>query len=191
MWGWDDRPGAVNWRLSQHDEATPNTAKIIPLRPWFDQPSSRAEESPVIFADESAAQAKVRNAEPLVKPALREQARTPHEEVKTEARTESKTEAKTPAPGSTVVIEQTTPAPPLRPGGDKDGGGSAVAGGGGGGSSPPMHKRSSDNEFRDVLGKRSGERPPQPGDRRDFSRSRSTCWCSRSRSTCSTCPIAC
>ena len=64
-------------------------------------------------------------------------------------------EAKTPPPGSTVVIEQATPAPPLERRGDKDGGGSAGGGGGGGGGggAPPLHKRSSDNEFRDVLGK--------------------------------------
>ena len=54
------------------------------------------------------------------------------------------------------MIEQAVPAPPLRTGGDKDGGGGSSGGGGGGGgggSSPPLHKRSSDNEFRDVLGK--------------------------------------
>ena len=64
-------------------------------------------------------------------------------------------EAKTPPPGSTVVIEQAGPAPPLERGGNKDGGGSSGGGGGGGGggSAPPLHKRSSDNEFRDVLGK--------------------------------------
>ncbi|WP_291868883.1 type I secretion system permease/ATPase [Bradyrhizobium sp.] len=64
-------------------------------------------------------------------------------------------EAKTPTPGSTVVIEQAVPAPPLDRGGDSDGGGSSGGGGGGGGGggAPPLQKRSSDNEFRDVLGK--------------------------------------
>jgi len=63
-------------------------------------------------------------------------------------------EAKTPPPGSTVVIEQAAPAPPLERRGDNDGGGSAGGGGGGGGGGgTPLHKRSSDNEFRDVLGK--------------------------------------
>ena len=44
---------------------------------------------------------------------------------------------------------------PARTRGDKDGGGSSGGGGGGGGGGgrPPLHKRSSDNEFRDVLGK--------------------------------------
>ena len=54
------------------------------------------------------------------------------------------------------MIEQAVPAPPLRTGGDKDGGGGSAGGGGGGGGGggtpPPMHKRFSDNEFRDVLG---------------------------------------
>jgi ATP-binding cassette, subfamily C, bacterial len=67
-------------------------------------------------------------------------------------------EAKTPAPGSTVVIEQPVPAPPLtgkdnRNGGGTSGGGrGGGGGGGGGGATPPLHKRSSDREFRDVLG---------------------------------------
>jgi ATP-binding cassette, subfamily C, type I secretion system permease/ATPase len=185
MWGWDDRPGggAGSLRLSQHDEATASTAKIIPLRPWFDPPPSRAEDPHVKFADENGGPADartvdartadvktadvktadVRTAEPAsVEPFRREKARTEVKaevkteakpEIKTEARTEAKTEAKTP-PGSTVVIEQAVPAPPLRTGGDKDGGGSSGGGrgGGGGGGSPPLHRRSSDNEFRDVLG---------------------------------------
>jgi ATP-binding cassette, subfamily C, type I secretion system permease/ATPase len=168
MWGWDDRPsGAGSLRLSQHDEATASTAKIIPLRPWFDPPPSRVEDPHVKFADENgypadARNADVKTAEPAsVEPFRREKARTEVKaevkteakpEIKTVARTEAKTEAKTP-PGSTVVIEQAGPAPPLRTGGDKDGGGSSGGGrGGGGGGSPPLHRRSSDNEFRDVLG---------------------------------------
>jgi ATP-binding cassette subfamily C protein len=56
------------------------------------------------------------------------------------------------------VIEQVGPAPPLERRGDGDGGGAAGGGGGGGGGggrggAPPLHRRSSDNEFRDVLGK--------------------------------------
>jgi ATP-binding cassette, subfamily C, bacterial len=160
MWGWDDRPGssAGSLRLSQHDEATASTAKIIPLRPWFDPPPSRAEDPHVKFADDKDGPAEARTADaktaepPSVEPFRREKAKA---EAKTEARIEAKTEAKTPPPGSTVVIEQAFPAPPLRTGGDKDGGGSSGGGGGrggGGGNSPPLHKRSSDNEFRDVLG---------------------------------------
>ena len=156
MWSWDDRAGsAASGRLIQHDEATASTAKIIPLRPWFDPPPSRDDDPPVRFADDKNSPAEPRTAEaPSAVPFLREvvktQART---EAKTEARTEAKTEAKTP-PGSTVVIEQTVPSPPLQRGGDRDGGGSSGGGGGGGGgNSPPLHKRSSDHEFRDVLGK--------------------------------------
>ena len=157
MWGWDDRPGGpASGRLSQHDEATASSAKIIPLRPWFDSPPTRAEDLPGRFGDEKDRPAVARAAEPAsVEPFPREKVRTEVKtEAKTEARVEAKTEAKTP-PGSTVVIEQVVPAPPLRTGGDKDGGGSSGGGGGGGGgggNSPPLHKRSSDNEFRDVLG---------------------------------------
>ncbi|WP_334433789.1 type I secretion system permease/ATPase [Bradyrhizobium sp. AZCC 1610] len=112
-------------------------AKIIPLRPWFDQPPPQAKDPPVESADEKAAPAVAKVADPpAVQPSLRE-------------------EAKTPAPGSTVVIEQQTPAPPLQRGGDRDGGGSSGGGGGGGGGggTPRLQKRSGDNEFRDVLGK--------------------------------------
>ena len=165
MWGWDDRAGSFgNCRLSQHDEATASTAKIIPLRPWFDPPSSGPEDPHVKFANETDRLTEARSAEaPVVEPFRpqkpkvegKAEARTEAKpEAKTEARTEVKTEAKTPPPGSTVVIEQAVPAPPLRTGGDKNGGGGSAGGGGGGGggNSPPMHKRFSDNEFRDVLG---------------------------------------
>jgi ATP-binding cassette subfamily C protein len=135
MWGWDDRPGG-SWRLREYDESTPHMAKIVPLRPWFDEPTPHPKAPSVESAHEKAPPAEARVADtPAVEPSLRE-------------------EAKTPAPGSTVVIEQQTPAPPLQRGGDRDGGGSSGGGGGGGGGgSPPLQKRSSDNEFRDVLGK--------------------------------------
>ena len=116
MWGWDDRPGgAGSSRLIQYDEATASTAKIIPLRPWFDPPPSRAEESLVKFADENSGAAEARTVAKTAEPSLRVVAKTQAKpEAKTEAKVEAKTEAKTPPPGSTVVIEQTVPAPPLR-----------------------------------------------------------------------------
>ncbi|WP_334415333.1 MULTISPECIES: type I secretion system permease/ATPase [unclassified Bradyrhizobium] len=112
-------------------------AKIVPLRPWFDEPPRHPKNPPVESAREKALPAEARVADPpAVEPSLRE-------------------EAKTPAPGSTVVIEQQTPAPPLQRGGNRDGGGSSGGGGGGGGGggTPRLQKRSGDNEFRDVLGK--------------------------------------
>ena len=139
MWGWDHRPGSAgSWRLSQYDEPTASTAKIIPLRPWFDPPHSRAEDSHAKFAggkddlaEAKAADVKAANVKAAesasVEPFRRETAKA---EVKAEVKTEAKSEAKTP-PGSTVVIEQAVPAPPLRTGGDKDGGGGSAGGGGG------------------------------------------------------------
>src|SRR3989442_11744970 len=94
MWGWDDRPGssAGSLRLSQRDEATASTAKIIPLRPWFDPPPSRAEDPHVKFADEKDGRAEARATEPAsVEPFRREKAKT---EVKAEVKTEVKTEAR-------------------------------------------------------------------------------------------------
>ena len=166
MWGWDHRPGSTgSWRLSQYDEVAPSTAKIIPLRPWFDPASARDEDPAVQFAAEKnkGGLAEARSPEAKLaeaKPAEAQSAEPPsavpflREVPRTQARVESKAEAKTPPPGSTVVIDQVVPAPPLRTGGDRDGGGSSGSGGGGGGGGgpPPLHKRSSDHEFRDVLG---------------------------------------
>jgi len=58
-----------------------------------------------------------------------------------------------PLPGSTITIEQPIPAAVPSDGRGGGDGGGAKSGGGGGGRSPPLHKRSSDGEFRDVLGK--------------------------------------
>jgi ATP-binding cassette, subfamily C, bacterial len=170
MWGWDDRAGAGNWRLTQLDAATASSAKIIPLRPWFDPTHSRTENLPERSAEARAGLVKTTDAPSVTgpepaEPFLRKQGVTetrpePSSELKSEAKVEAKTEAKTESktesrtrPGSTVVIEQKTPAPPRRTDGDKDGGGSSGGGGGGGGGGkPPLHRRFSDNEFRDVLG---------------------------------------
>jgi ATP-binding cassette, subfamily C, bacterial len=136
--GGNDRSSSVaNSHVSQPGDGAAHTAKIIPLRPWFDASSPHAEDPPITFTDEKAAPAAARVGEPPpVEPSMR-------------------AEAKNPPPGSTVVIEQAVPAPPLERRGNKDGGGSSGGGGGGGGGGgrPPLHKRSSDNEFRDVLGK--------------------------------------
>lgn len=132
--GGDDRlNGGGSSHSIQPDEETPRTAKIIPLRTVLDASAMPADDPPVRFADEEAPQAKAKITDPPVEPALRE-------------------EAKTPAPGSTVLIEQPVTPPPSA-GHGNGGGGGASGGGGGGGGVPPLHKRSSDHEFRDVLGK--------------------------------------
>src|SRR6185503_7933717 len=97
MWGWDDRPGSArSGRLCQHDEATASTAKIIPLRPWFDPPAPLAEDSLIKFADENSSAAEARPVaktagRPSAEPYLREVAKT---QAKTQARTEAKPETK-------------------------------------------------------------------------------------------------
>ena len=131
--GGDDRLNGA-----QTNDATTRTAKIIPLRTTADESSAALDDPPVMFAPEEAppAQARIAEQQPVA-PSLPEQ-------------------AKTRGPGSTVVIEQPVPAPPLS-GGDRDGGGPSGGGGGGGrrggGDAPPLHKRSGDQEFRDVLGR--------------------------------------
>jgi ATP-binding cassette subfamily C protein len=135
--GGDDRlNGAPGSHPGQSDNGAPRTAKIIPLRTTADEVSAAFNDPPVTFAKQEAPSAQARAAERQpVEPTLRQ-------------------EGKTHAPGSTVVIEQPVPAPPLKSGGDRNGGGtSGGGGGGGGGGASPLHKRSSDHEFRDVLGK--------------------------------------
>src|ERR1700737_1781997 len=136
--GGDDRfSGAQGAHPNQPGDGTARTARIIPLRTTLDASSASVDGRFVKFADEEAPASRAKIAEPPpVAPSLRE-------------------EGKSPAPGSTVVIEQPVPAPPLKSGGDRDGGGNGggAKGGGGGGGPPPLHKRSSDGEFRDVLGK--------------------------------------
>lgn len=137
--GGNHRSGSVaSSHSNQPGDGASNTAKIIPLRPGSDESSAPSEDPSFQFTDEKATPAAATVAEPSpVEPTMR-------------------AEAKSPPPGSTVVIEQVGPAPPLERRGDRDGGGSAGGGGGGGGrggGAPPLHRRSSDNEFRDVLGK--------------------------------------
>jgi ATP-binding cassette, subfamily C, bacterial len=139
--GGNHRSGSVaSSQSNQPGDDASNTAKIIPLRPGADVSSAPSEDASFQFTDETATPAAARVAEPSpVEPSMR-------------------AEAKNPPPGSTVVIEQVGPAPPLERRGDGDGGGSAGGGGGGGGGgrsggAPPLQRRSGDNEFRDVLGK--------------------------------------
>lgn len=136
--GGDDRlNGAQESHPDQPSDRTPRTAKIIPLRTASDESSAAPDDPPVTFAVEEAPPVQARIAEQQPVEPLREQ-------------------GKTSGPGSTVVIEQPVPAPPLT-GSDRDGGGASGGGGGGGrgggGGAPPLHKRSGDQEFRDVLGR--------------------------------------
>jgi ATP-binding cassette subfamily C protein len=110
--------------------ATNQNARIIPLRQLHEasQPGEVAP-SPAMPADRTA-----------------EMRRPPNSESRGEGKVR-------PSPGSTVTIEQPIPAAVPSDGGGGNGGGAKSGGGGGGGGPPPLHKRSSDGEFRDVLGK--------------------------------------
>ena len=94
--GGDDRfSGAQGAHPNQPDDGTARTARIIPLRTTLDASSASVDGRFVKFADEEAPASRAKIAEPPpVAPSLRE-------------------EGKSPAPGSTVVIEQPVPAPPL------------------------------------------------------------------------------
>jgi ATP-binding cassette subfamily C protein len=109
-------------------DGTNHGARIIPLRQLHEASSVAGEPAPSPSA-----------------PAHQAAATRP-------AESELRGEAKTPPlPGRTITIEQPIPAAVPSDGGGGNGGG--AKGGGGGGGPPPLHKRSSDGEFRDVLGK--------------------------------------
>ena len=128
--GSDRRPD-VQTPAARADAAGFQSAQIIPLRTTHEapvQPAAPTREPPVSPAAETA--------EP--------------QPAGLELRGEAKTVEK---PRSTVTIEQPIPAAAPSDGGGGNGGGAKSGGGSGGGGPPPLHKRSSDGEFRDVLGK--------------------------------------
>ncbi|HEY8332263.1 MAG TPA: type I secretion system permease/ATPase [Tardiphaga sp.] len=140
--GGDDRlNGADRPQLDASADGEPRIAKVIPLRTISEAVAAAAghpafpslNDAPATPA--SAKKVEITEHAP-VEPALREESKTP--------------------PGSTVVIEQPAAASTTT-GGNQGGGGASPGGGGGGGGkgggSTPLHKSSSDNEFRDVLGK--------------------------------------
>lgn len=124
-----DRRQAEAARAARADG--PNlSARIIPLRQLHEASSAPGEPAPSPAAPAGA-------------PAEMKQAES-------EVRGEGKAR---PLPGPTITIEQPIPAAVPSDGGGGNGGGAKSGGGGGGGGPPPLHKRSSDGEFRDVLGK--------------------------------------
>ena len=124
-----DRRQAEAVGAARADE-TNHGARVIPLRKPHEASSQAAEPAPSPSASANRA-AEMKSDE-------------------AELRGEGKVR---PPPGSTVTIEQPIPAAVPSDGGGGNGGGANGGGGGGGGGSPPLHKRSSDGEFRDVLGK--------------------------------------
>src|ERR1700687_3215689 len=111
-------------------DGTNQGARIIPLRQPHEAPSQPGEPAPSPSAPANQA-AEMRQAE-------------------SELRGEGKTR---PLPGPTITIEQPIPAAVPSNGGGGNGGGAKSGGGGGGGGAAAVHQRSSDGEFRDVLGK--------------------------------------
>jgi ATP-binding cassette, subfamily C, bacterial len=111
-------------------DGTNHGARIIPLRQPHEASFRPGEPAPSPSAPANQA-AKMRLAE-------------------TELRGDGKAR---PLPGPTITIEQPIPAAVPSDGGGGNGGGAKNGGGGGGGGPPPLHKRTSDGEFRDVLGK--------------------------------------
>jgi ATP-binding cassette subfamily C protein len=131
--GGDRQSGGVIPGVTRVGGPGPQSAQIIPLRVPHDVPPEQREfptpprETPVTARTDQVAEPQPAQAE-----------------VRGEAKITEK-------PRSTVTIEQAAPGVVSSDGGGGNGGGAKSGGGGGGG--PPLHKRSSDGEFRDVLGK--------------------------------------
>lgn len=141
--------------LTDEESAKLRTAEVVPFPARHDTPGHANDaphtqtHEPVI--DQSGAAVAIRQALSAAHNAAKQSDdRLPPEVAKTPPDPQS--DARPPASGSPVSTS--APVPSVVNGGGSGGNGvSNGGGGGGGGGSTPLHKRSSDNEFRDVLGK--------------------------------------
>lgn len=140
--------------LTDEESAKLRTAEVVPFPARHDTPGHANDaphtetHEPVI--DQSGAAVAIRQALSAAHNAAKQSDdRLPPEVAKTPPDPQS--DARPPASGSPVSTS--APVPSVVNGGGGGGNGASNGGGGGGGGSTPLHKRSSDNEFRDVLGK--------------------------------------
>lgn len=141
--------------LTDEESAKLRTAEVVPFPARHDTPGHANDaphtqtHEPVI--DQSGAAVAIRQALSAAHNAAKQSDdRLPPEVAKTPPDPQS--DARPPASGSPVSTSAPVPSV-VNGGGGGGNGASNGGGGGGGGGSTPLHKRSSDNEFRDVLGK--------------------------------------
>lgn len=144
-------------QLPDEDSAKLHTAEVVPFPSRHDEesgPHSRTDVSPVAARESS--QAAAASAVRQVLKAADISAKHPPTSLLQETAKDaphSKLEGRDLGKSGSAVPVPAVPAVATGGGGGNPPQGGGGGGGGGGGSSPHLHKRSSDSEFRDVLGK--------------------------------------
>ena len=143
--------------LTDEESAKLRTAEVVPFPARHDTPGGANDvphtETPEPAKDQSGVAVAIQQALSAADSAAkRSDHPAPSPEV---AKTppDPQSDARPPASGSPVSTSAPVPSVVNGGGGGGNGASNGGGGGGGGGGSTPLHKRSSDNEFRDVLGK--------------------------------------
>lgn len=142
--------------LTDEESAKLRTAEVVPFPARHDTPGGTNDvahkETSELAKDQSGVAVSIQKALSAADSAAkRSDDPAPPEVAKTPP--EPRSDARPPASGSPVSPGAPVPSVVNGGGGGGNGASNGGGGGGGGGGSTPLHKRSSDNEFRDALGK--------------------------------------
>ncbi|HBF57599.1 MAG TPA: type I secretion system permease/ATPase [Afipia sp.] len=142
--------------LTDEESAKLRTAEVVPFPARHDTPDGTNDvahkEASELAKDQSGVAVSIQKALSAADSAAkRSDDPAPPEVAKTPP--EPRSDARPPASGSPVSPGAPVPSVVNGGGGGGNGASNGGGGGGGGGGSTPLHKRSSDNEFRDALGK--------------------------------------
>ena len=142
--------------LTDEESAKLRTAEVVPFPARHDAPGGTNDvahkEASELAKDQSGVAVSIQKALSAADSAAkRSDDPAPPEVAKTPP--EPRSDARPPASGSPVSPGAPVPSVVNGGGGGGNGASNGGGGGGGGGGSTPLHKRSSDNEFRDALGK--------------------------------------
>lgn len=142
--------------LTDEESAKLRTAAVVPFPARHDTPGGTNDvahkEASELAKDQSGVAVSIQKALSAADSAAkRSDDPAPPEVAKTPP--EPRSDARPPASGSPVSPGAPVPSVVNGGGGGGNGASNGGGGGGGGGGSTPLHKRSSDNEFRDALGK--------------------------------------
>ncbi len=142
--------------LTDEESAKLRTAEVVPFPARHDTPGGTNDvahkEASELAKDQSGVAVSIQKALSAADSAAkRSDDPAPPEVAKTPP--EPRSDARPPASGSPVSPGAPVPSVVNGGGGGGNGASNGGGGGGGGGGSTPLHKRSSDNEFRDALGK--------------------------------------
>jgi ATP-binding cassette subfamily C protein len=155
--GSDGSPVTPNEGENDKSATAPRNAQVLsfPARPEIANLAPPAPQaSPSECVDPSPSQKETPGQPAVATPPADATSNSPSPET-ARATPEARIDARVPVQG-TVAANGNAPALAHGGGGSGPNGGSGGGGGGGGGGSTPLHRRSSEREFRDVLGKGLG-----------------------------------